>query len=303
MQATPIELRAAPESENPTTGFAVIVAYARSLLRQLGVAQGPLGALRVCQVILAKRVAPITTQQPIGVPMKALDGGELFVRPGTSDLRNASDYYALELHLPAAEVAAGELHQICELGSNMGAALSALATRYPAARLLGVEPDAANAAIVRRNVSRYGERCTVVEAGIWSADAELILDRASDYGEHGFRLRERDEGEDPAAAIAALSVDTLFARHLPEGPIDYLHITIEGSERRILEAGGSWTRRVRSLRIEAHPNLGYPAAEVIADLERLGFRAWPDLRLPEKWVHAVRAPLPEERRARPRVGR
>ena len=303
MQATPVTVRAAPEGANPPNALALLAAYARSLLKQLSVASGARGALRVCRVILTKRLGPLAAQEPIGVPMKALGGAELFVRPGTSDLRNASDYYALDLYLPAPEVAATEIRQVCELGSNTGAALSALATRYPAARVLGVEPDAANAAIARRNVARFGERCTVVEAGIWSTDTELVLDRSTTYGEHGFRVRERGEEPGAAATIAALSLDTLLARHLPEGMIDYLHITIEGSERPVLEAGGSWTRRVRSLRTEAHPDLGYGASEVIADLGRLGFWAWRDPQLPEKWVHAISSPPAGERRAPRRGGR
>lgn len=266
------------------------IRYWRSLRIQLRAASGFGGALRVLRVVLAKRLrgghGPL---EPIGVPMKALGGAELYVRPGASDLRNASYYYGDRLYLPPAAIAEEPLRQICELGSNMGAALTALAVHYPQARLLGAEPDPGNAALAARNVSRFGDRCRVEQAGIWDDDVELVVDRDSSYGEHGFKVRPR-AASDPTttAGIRALKIDSLLALHLPAGEIDYMHITIEGTEPRVFAAGGDWVARVRSLRVEAHPELGYPAAACIADLEALGYRAWPDERLPEKWIYAVR---------------
>jgi FkbM family methyltransferase len=220
--------------------------------------------------------------------MTALDGEELLVRPGTSDLRNAVDHYRLGLFRPP-QALDREPRQILELGSNMGASLTALAHRYPAAKVLGVEPDPGNAAIARRNVSRFGLRCRVVEAGVWDCDAELIVERGGVYGEHGFRLRPLGPEDPPCTATTtALSIDSILARHLPEGAIDYMQFSIEATEARVFAAGGDWVERVVSLRSEAHPNLGYPAERCRDDLEALGFRSWVDPRLPDKWVFALR---------------
>ena len=73
-------------------------------------------------------------------------------------------------------------------------------------------------------------------------------------------------------------------------PIDYLHVTIEGTEPRVFAAGGDWRSRVRSLRVELHPYFGYGAAECIAQLEALGYRAWlaPAPAPAGKWVFAVK---------------
>jgi FkbM family methyltransferase len=222
--------------------------------------------------------------------MKALDGRWLWVRPGTSDLRNAGYYYEGGLFLPPPELAGDQLRCIVELGSNMGAALTALAVRYPEATLLGVESDPGNAELAARNVAPFGDRCKVVEAGIWDTEADLVVDRDTRYGEHGFTVRPRTEG-DPAelAGIRALSVDSVLSEHVPGGEeVDYAHMTIEGTEPRVLAAGGDWPERVRSLRVEAHPEIDYPASACVSDLEALGYRAWPDPELPEKWVFAVR---------------
>jgi hypothetical protein len=267
-----------------------IGAYLRSLRLQISTAAGVRGAVRVCRVILAKRLGKGGAGEPVAVPMKALGGEPLYVRPATSDLRNASYYYSEHLYLPAPELAGVDLRQICELGTNMGAALTALAHRYRSARLFGVEPDPGNAAIAARNVARFGDRCEVVTAGVWDVDAELVVDRDTRYGEPGLMVRERTpEVGASMPGTTALSIDSLLASQMPDGVVDYVHMTIEATEPRVLKAGGEWPRRVRSLRVEAHPEFGYPAAELIADLERLGYRAWTDETYPDKWVFALRS--------------
>ncbi len=265
------------------------VSYARSLALQLSVSQGAKGAFRVLGTVVRGRVGS-KRAAPVGIPMKKLGGCELLVRPGASDLRNASYYYRDRLYLPPAQAVECDLRQICELGANIGASLAALAYRYPNARVLGVEPDPGNAALARLNVAQFGRRCEVVEAGIWDSSTELVVDRDSRYGEHGFSVRPRRE-TDPAEleGVRALHIDALLAEHMPEGPIDYMQINIEGTEPRAFAAGGGWPARVRSLRVEAHPELGYPAGQCVEDLRGLGFEAWADEKLPEKWILAVRS--------------
>lgn len=103
---------------------------------------------------------PISTSETIKVPMRELEGGSVFVRPGTTDLGNAVSYYHHGVHLPPEE--AGDLKRIVELGTNAGAALTGLAIRHPDAQLLGVEPDPGNFSVAQRNVERFGARCKVV---------------------------------------------------------------------------------------------------------------------------------------------
>ncbi len=222
--------------------------------------------------------------------MRELGGDRLWVRPGSSDLRNACYYYRDDLELPPPEVAAEPLKAIVELGTNMGAALTALAARYPEARVLGVEPDAANAAVARRNLERFGARATFVEAGVWDADAELVVDTTSPHGSHGFSVRAREAGDPPELeSVPARSIASLLDEHFPGEVVDYMHVSIEGTEPRVFAAGAAaWAPRVRSLRVEAHPYLGYTAADCVAQFEALGFRSWPEPLFPDKWVFAVR---------------
>ena len=226
---------------------------------------------------------------PVAIPASPLGGLPILVRPGTTDLTNASDYLELSLFLPPPEAVDGGMSVIVELGSNMGAGLTGLAHRFPDATLVGVEPDPGNAALAARNVSQFGSRAKVVCSAIWDRKADLVVQEAK--GEHGFIVRERND-DDPAdiEVIPALSIGQVLDAELgPETIVDYMHVTIEGTEPRAF-ASGDWAERVRSLRVEAHPYYGYPAADCVAQLQNLGFRAWPAPEMPEKWIYAVREP-------------
>jgi hypothetical protein len=85
----------------------------------------------------------------------------------------------------------------------------------------------------------------------------------------------------------AITIDDLFEQRGIESA-DYMHVSIEGTEPRVLGAGGAWPDRVRSLTVEVHPYFGYLAADCVGQLEALGYRAWPRPDRADKWVYAVR---------------
>jgi len=243
-------------------------------------------ALRIALGGRSRPTAPV--EEAVPIRMRACGGEPLYVRPGSSDLLNAVAYYRYGSELPPPGVDSPQT--IVELGSNCGVVLTALALRYPRATLLGVEADPSNVAAARRNLERFGSRATVVAGAIWDRSGELVVDESSPAGEHAFAVREAQPG-DPAemTRLEAMTIDELLDGRLPDGSdIDFMHITIEGSEPRVLAAGGSWAERVRSLRIETHDYFGFTAAECIPQLEALGFHAYEAERPPNTWVFGFR---------------
>lgn len=225
---------------------------------------------------------------PIAVPMKELGGRALYIRPATSDLQNATEFYTYGLHLPVPEADIENPRQIVELGCNIGVALTALAARFPNATVLGVEPDPTNVALARRNTAQFGDRCIVVESAIWDSPTKLVVDRSSAKGSYAVSVRPQEDSDPPDLPVTeALDVDSLLATHMPNGKIDHMVINIEGTEPRVFARGGDWPSRVRSLMVESHPEFGYPTADCISQLEQLGFRAWSYEPFP-KFVAAVR---------------
>ena len=152
-----------------------------------------------------------------------------------------------------------------------------------------MEPDPGNFAVAEMNVARFGDRVKLIRAGIWDEDCMLVADQG-ETGEHGLVIRCADESElQREDLVPARSLDSVLSERWPDGkPVDYLHVSIEGTEPRLFAAGGSWPSRVRSLRVELHPYFGYGARDCIGQLEALGYRAWLAPSPPDKWVFAVK---------------
>jgi FkbM family methyltransferase len=230
------------------------------------------GRRRVAAMKLGRLIGRAPDPEPLSLELRALEGGSLWVRPGTSDLDMAFFNFRGRIVFPPSELAGRPLKQIVELGSNGGSGLAGLAVAYPDARLLGVEPDPETAAIAKRNAGQFGDRCTLVQAAIWDESADLVIE-----GDEALGYTVRPLGpKDPADTITipGLSVDDLLARHMPEGAIDYMAVTIEGTEPRMLSTAASWIDRVACIKVEFHPYYGFHEADCIEMLRGFGFRTW-----------------------------
>ncbi len=259
------------------------VAALRKYLRE---AHGLKGKAQVVRILLAgragRRAEPGT---PVAVPMKGLDGEPIHLRPGSTDLSNAVAYLSAGLHRPPP--GAPPMKRIVELGTNIGAGLTALALENPDAQLAGVEPDPQNLKVARLNTKLFGNRVEIVEGAIWDRDEDLVVNERA--GAHGLVVQAASESDSPSTArLRGITIDQLLASTFPDEEIDYMHVTIEGSERKVFAAGGEWPERVKSLRVELHPYFGYYADECIEQLERLGYKAHVAPHPPDKWVMATR---------------
>lgn len=208
------------------------------------------------------------------VRVRALAGRALTLRKGTTDIYALTDDLVFGSHLPPREIRDRPLRRIVELGTNIGVGLADYAHRYPEARLLGVEASPDNAALARRNVQAWRDRCRVIDAAVWDRDCSVTFEGTEEYG---FTVRELAGAPgDDRPVVAARSVDSLLEEHMPDGDIDFVLLSVERSEQRILRAGGSWPARVRAIKVETYPDDAYGPAHVIADLSRLGFAARAD---------------------------
>jgi FkbM family methyltransferase len=207
------------------------------------------------------------------VRVRALGGEAVALRRGTHDIYAFSDAYVGFEHLPRSDVTGSQLGQILELGTNIGLGLAEMAHRYPQARLVGVEADPENARLAKRNVRRWQDRCRVVSAAVWDSDTELTIDAHGDSHGHVVRERRPDDHAD-RPTIPAFTVQTILDLHMPEGRIDYVLLSAERSEQRVLTSACGWLGRVDAIKVETYTEGPYSPEDTVADLERLGFRAW-----------------------------
>ncbi len=139
---------------------------------------------------------------------------------------------------------------ILDLGANVGYASAYFLWRFPAARVLAVEPDAANLAAARRNLAPFGHRVTLIEGAVWSHRTGLRVVREPDAGEWGITMRECRKGE--TADLVGMDMTDVIAR-AGDTEIDLLKIDIEGGEQALFLANtAQWLSRVRMLIVELH---------------------------------------------------
>lgn len=211
------------------------------------------------------------TVEPVAVRARALGGREILVRPGTSDADTLWDALVRRYHLPPPEaLRGGGPRLILDLGANIGLTVAHLAEVFPAARVVGVELDAANAALARRNVAPWAERCAIREGAVWPEDGELeYLGWSANTS--SFRVTDDDDSTAVVRHAQAVSLSCL----IEDGrTVDYVKMDIEGAEARVLRERTEWAEAVRTIKVEVHPP--YTVADCARDLEALGFATRPD---------------------------
>jgi FkbM family methyltransferase len=233
---------------------------------------------RLLQLKLARRrrgSAPAKAVDAVPVRIKRTGGKPFYIRPGSSDTALVAYDFHYRHGRPPEELDGRRLTRIVELGSNIGGTLACTAARYPHARLIGVEPDADNAALARRNVEPWADRCRVIEAAIWDTDGLVTIEPSSrSREEYGLIVRLRQENDPPELpSIRALSLTTVLDQFDRDEPIDYLFMDIEGTEERVLRHNTTWAERVQAIRVVTEGERGYQPEDCARDLERLGFRA------------------------------
>lgn len=150
---------------------------------------------------------------------------------------------------------------IADLGANIGLFSILMKNRFPAAKIICVEPDKENCVQLKSNLSVY-DSVDIVCAGIWPTDTRLkISDKYS--GGHSAGVTEPDGAGD----VEGIPIDTLMKNFQLER-IDLLKIDIEGSERTLFsEHYQQWLPKTKMIIIELHdwliPGCSKPFFEAI----------------------------------------
>ena len=149
-----------------------------------------------------------------------------------------------------------------DLGANIGLTSVWMTKMYRFSRLIAVEPDPQNAALLRRNCEINGINAELLEAAVGAVDGIGKFQRAalSNLG------RLSDEGN--------LVVPVVSMRYIIErfglSEIDLVKLDIEGGEQDLLMGPREWLLQTRAIIAEFHPGVvDYPLLTQI--LEEQGF--------------------------------
>jgi FkbM family methyltransferase len=207
-----------------------------------------------------------------------LQGQRVQIRRRGSDGRVVYDVFVHEFHLPPPDVVPRAAALIFDLGANIGLTMAQFACKFPHAAIVGVELDANNADCCRTNISRWGDRCQVIQGAVWTEDGSVSYEYDEDC-QCGLAVDAKPHAPGPATRTAeAFSLNTLVRRHARDWIIDYLKMDIEGAEREVLRQHTEWAGKVRCIKAEVHGE--YSRAECLADLAALGFETREDPNFP-----------------------
>jgi len=233
-------------------------------------AAGIAARLRLAEMIIESLVGAETDQPaadtavPIRLP--GVDRPRIWLRPRSRDWA-ALEFLDGKHHLPPAEVGDAPKY-IAVFGANIGLLTAELADAYPEARLLGVEPEQQNAALAQRNLARFGDRVSLVEAAVWHRDEQLDVAWGRDAWGLNLTGAAADQQPGSRQRIPAVDAGRLLDRFTSGAPLDYLLINIESAWYEMLRHG-AWTRNVECVKIEIQAHYD----EAVPLLQALGFHA------------------------------
>lgn len=139
-----------------------------------------------------------------------------------------------------------------DCGANVGYSAAYFLTLYPEARLIAVEPDCRNFAILEQNMKPYGDRVKLYKSGIWSHKTGLTVCQGvyRDGAEWSTQVRESLPGETPD--VEAIDIGTLWKESGCD-KIDMVKIDIERSEAVVFSSNyAEWLKQTRNMAIEIH---------------------------------------------------
>jgi FkbM family methyltransferase len=145
---------------------------------------------------------------------------------------------------------AEEPRVILDAGANIGLASIYFTNRWPAARIIAIEPEESNFRLLTQNVRPYAN-ITPLQAALWENNQMVDL---VDPGRGAWSFQTRAPGEHDAPLVSqvqGVTVDRIMRDHGLDS-IDLFKVDIEGAEKEVFQSSAQWIDRVGSIVIELH---------------------------------------------------
>ena len=136
---------------------------------------------------------------------------------------------------------------IVDVGAHIGMASILFARKYPAARIIAIEPEVANFTALVRNTSLY-KTITPIQAALWRKDGEVTLGASNAHPKGAFHVVEKGPQR-----VRAITMERLM-HEAGIDSIDLLKIDIEGAEIEVFELC-PWIHSVAAVAIELHDRI------------------------------------------------
>jgi len=179
-----------------------------------------------------------------------------YVRNNTSDV---AVYHGVMVNCEYAFIKEKDVKVIVDAGANIGFASIYFAKLFPNAKIIAIEPEETNFALLEENTKNYPNVIRLNRA-LWNEDGEInLIDTGLDNW--GFMTLDSQN-------CANITTPKLQKRHVVKTvtiesilkdygfpAIDLLKIDIEGAEKEVLNSCQHWIGNVNSLIIELHERM------------------------------------------------
>ena len=160
---------------------------------------------------------------------------------------------------------------IVDAGANIGAASIYFLGNLPSARIVAIEPDRGNFALLSKNVEGLG--IEIINAAVSStAGHARVVDPGR--GHWAYRTEPVAEGDNAGGAVPRVTINDIFRAHAAQAFPFLVKIDIEGAEGDLFSASTEWVARTPLLIVELHDwmlpkgRTSQPFLQCIAALDR-----------------------------------
>lgn len=186
------------------------------------------------------------------------------LRPHDADLAIFYEVFAMNAYQIADEaLPPASVLTILDAGANIGCSALYFAARYPAARIVAVEPNPENFALLCANTA-HESRIAAIKACVTPLPDQQVFIATAGRASH-FKSNDRGDG----APIRGMSIGQI-ADQCGLDRIDLLKMDVEGAEREIF-AEPAFLQRVGAIVAELHGSYGLERLD--ADLAPWGLAA------------------------------
>jgi len=172
---------------------------------------------------------------------------EVTVRPGTSDMQVFDSIFIEEQY--SVDLLSEDFKPglIIDAGANIGLSTIYLASRFPEAEIIAIEPEPSNFELLQQNVRRF-PKITCQNKALWADNSLLELENPND---RKFSFQVRKAHETNVSAVQGINVADLLSQY-NRSDIGIMKIDIEGAEKELFSADTSWLNRTEVIFIELH---------------------------------------------------
>jgi FkbM family methyltransferase len=123
------------------------------------------------------------------------------------------------------------------------------ANRFPEARIIAIEPERSNFAMLKKNAAYY-PNILPIQGALWGQNVELNLSNPG-AGNWGYQTREHRASDNVVDTVNGITIDKIMEQYGCEY-IDILKVDIEGAEKEVFDTSACWIDRVGTIIVELH---------------------------------------------------